>query len=267
MKWSPQAEQAVQKVPFFVRKRVRRRVEEYAFQEGASQVELEHVLACQRRFLERMEEEVRGYQVETCFGPTGCPNRAVVAEDMASKLERLLQDKGIREFLARKVGGPLKLHHEFRISLSDCPNSCSRPQIADVGLVGCTKPLVSLTACEGCQACVQVCKEQAIQLDSRGPVLDPHGCLGCGQCIKACPSGTLQEGPTGYRILVGGKLGRHPRLATEVPGVHPVGGIPQMVERIVDLYMKESRGGERLGEIVERKGWQGFLDELLKGQV
>lgn len=262
MKWSPEAEQAIQKVPFFVRKRVRKRVEEQASREGASQVTMEHVRTCQRRFLERMEEEVRGYQVETCFGPTGCPNRAVRAEGISEAVEEILKAKGLKEFLARRVGGPLKLHHEFRISISDCPNSCSRPQITDVGLVGCSKPMVTNEPCEGCGACVQVCKEEALKLGCEGPVLDSGRCLGCGQCIRVCPSGTLQEGVKGYRVLIGGKLGRHPRLATELPGVHPVEEVCALVERIVNLYMKECVRGERLGEIVERKGWEKFARQL-----
>ena len=83
MKWSREAEQAVSRVPFFVRKRVRARVEEEAERAGARQVGLEHVRASQKRFLERMQDEVRGYQVETCFGPGGCKHRAVVDDDMA----------------------------------------------------------------------------------------------------------------------------------------------------------------------------------------
>jgi len=77
MKWIKEAEEAVGKVPFFVRKRVRKRVEEEAARDGAGQVTLDHVKTCQQRFLNRMEEEVMGFQVETCFGPSGCPNRAV----------------------------------------------------------------------------------------------------------------------------------------------------------------------------------------------
>ncbi len=73
MKWSEEAEAAVSKVPFFVRKRVKKRVEEEALRCGAKEVLLEHVHTCQKRFLNRMEDEVKGYQVETCFGPTGCP--------------------------------------------------------------------------------------------------------------------------------------------------------------------------------------------------
>ena len=28
----------------------------------------------------------------------------------------------------------LKFHHEFRVTVADCPNSCSQPQIKDIGI-------------------------------------------------------------------------------------------------------------------------------------
>ncbi len=88
MKWREEANAAVAKVPFFVRHRVRRRVEEEAIRQGAEEVSLEHVQSCQRRFLNKMEEEVKGYQVETCFGASGCPNRAVSSEILIKKIEK-----------------------------------------------------------------------------------------------------------------------------------------------------------------------------------
>jgi len=266
MKWSQQAEQAISKVPFFVRKRVRRKVEEEAARQGAGQVTMDHVRACQRRFLERMDEEVKGHQVETCFGPTGCPNRAVLGEDLTSVLESLLEARHLKEFLKGRVGGPLKLHHEFRVSVSDCPNACSRPQIADVGLIGCRRPRVSDEPCQECEACLQVCKEGAIQLNSHRPVLDQGRCVGCGQCIEVCPTSSLQEEARGYKVLLGGKLGRHPRLATQLPGVHSVEEIPAIMNRLMDLFMRRCVRGERLGEIIERMGWEEFLQELGEGK-
>jgi len=259
MKWTQEAEEAISKVPFFVRKRVRRRVEEEATSLGARVVTLDHVRSCQRRFMERMEDEVRGHQVETCFGPSGCPNRAVASEGMARMLEETLASRDLKSFLKERVGGPLKLHHEFRVSISDCPNACSRPQIADVGLIGSRRPRVSDVPCDGCGSCVQVCREEAVTLEESGPSVDQGRCLGCGQCIQVCPTGTLQEGEAGYRILLGGKLGRHPRLATELHRLYAQGRALELIDRVIGSYMRTSVSGERLGEIVERMGWEEFL--------
>ena len=87
MKWSKPAQDALSRVPFFVRKRVRKRVEEEAVRSGSDEVEPKHMETCRRRFLQNMENEVKGYQVETCFGPSGCPNRAVTDENLAKDLE------------------------------------------------------------------------------------------------------------------------------------------------------------------------------------
>ena len=159
------------------------------------------------------------------------------------------------------------MHHEFRVSISDCPNACSRPQIVDLGLIGACVPLVTAEPCSQCGACVDACREEAIKLGD-GPTLDESACLACGQCMRVCPTGTLVEGQKGYRILVGGKLGRHPRLAQELPRVHSVEGAMDLVGRCLDHYQANCLKGERFGEILERTG-PGVLtgaDERIENQ-
>ncbi|MGE5838294.1 MAG: 4Fe-4S dicluster domain-containing protein [Deltaproteobacteria bacterium] len=254
MDWTDEAKKAVSRVPFFVRKRVKKRVEEEAERCGAKRVTMEHVHTCQQRFLKNMEDEVRGFQVETCFGPSGCPNRAVVWETLPAKLEETLAGRKLKDFLKQRVEGPLKMHHEFRVSVSDCPNACSRPQIVDVGLIGACVPVITEQACSECGACVDACKESALVLRDGRPVLVAPRCLTCGQCVRVCPTGALREGKKGYRILVGGKLGRHPRLGVELPGIYESEEALQMLDRCLDLYQQGCRSGERFGEILEREG-------------
>ncbi|UCD88609.1 MAG: sulfite reductase, partial [Desulfobacterales bacterium] len=74
MKWSSDAEAAVKKVPFFVRKKVRSRVENEALAAGKKVVSLADVKAAQARYLKQMSSEIKGYQIDTCFGSGGCPN-------------------------------------------------------------------------------------------------------------------------------------------------------------------------------------------------
>ena len=254
MKWTKEAEEAVSKVPFFVRKRVKKRVEEEAARLGAGEVTLEHVKTSQQRFLNRMEEEVKGFQVETCFGPSGCPNRAVAYDDLAKKIEELLAKRELKDFLRSRVEGPLKLHHEFRVCLSDCPNACSRPQISDIGLIGARRPQISSEECIQCGACVEACREGAIFLAGNWPVIDWKKCVSCGQCISACPTRTIQEEEKGFRVQVGGKLGRHPRLAEELPGIFGEEEVLKMIDRCLDHYQKHCRHGERFGEVLEWTG-------------
>jgi anaerobic sulfite reductase subunit C len=264
MQWSKEARDALRRVPFFVRKRVKARVEEEARTRGEDRVTLHHVMVCKRRFLERMEEEVKGFQVETCFGPGGCPNRAVKSDGMAEDLKKLLASGDMRGFLEKRVGGPLKFHHEFRISISDCPNACSRPHIVDIGLIGAAKPRVGETPCSGCGACVEACRESALTLEAGVPILSEEKCLSCGVCVGACPTGTLEETLSGYRVLLGGKLGRHPRLGEEIPGIHDIEEVHELVRRCLDGYRDHCERGERLGAILERLGMETFFGKSEK---
>lgn len=254
MDWTEEAKQAVSRVPFFVRKRVKKRVEEEAGRCGAKTVTLEHVHTCQQRFLKHMEDEVKGYQVETCFGPSGCPNRVIVCESLSAELEKTLSQRKLKVFLKERVEGPLKMHHEFRVSVSDCPNACSRPQIVDVGLIGACVPEISEQPCSECGACVDSCKENAVKLNDGKPLLDASRCLSCGQCIQVCPTGTLRERKKGYRILIGGKLGRHPRLGEELPRIYDPNEALHALDRCLDLYQQCCQSGERFGDIMEREG-------------
>lgn len=267
--WTPEAENAVAKVPFFVRKRVKQRVEEEAARCGASQVTLTHVETCRNRFLNRMEDEVKGSRVETCFGSSGCPNRAVTDDDMVQRIDSVVKEKHMREFLQANVAGPLKLHHELQIVLSDCPNGCSRPQIADIGIIGACRPETTDAECSRCTACVVACREKAVALNEESfvPDIDFAKCLACGQCVAACPTGTLVRGASGYRILLGGKLGRHPQLGCELPRIFSKEEAIRLVDATIDFYQEKSVGGERFGELMNREGYEQYADFLKKRGV
>jgi anaerobic sulfite reductase subunit C len=255
MKWSKEAEEAVSRVPFFVRKRVKKKVEEEAERAGSPLVTLQYVQDSKKRFLKEMDQEVKGSQVETCFGPSGCPNQAVECEGIAPALEQELMKRDLRSFLKERVQGPLKMHHDFRVSRSCCPNACSRPQIVDFGLIGAKHPKVTEEACTQCGACLDVCKEKAIRIEESAgrPSLDLKKCLSCGQCIPACPTGTLQEDSQGFRILVGGKLGRHPQLGKELGRIYSREEMIQLLNEYLDLYQAKNQHGERLGEILNHE--------------
>ena len=263
MKWMNDAEHAISRVPFFVRRRVKKRVEEEAVRSNSEVVTMEHVDRCRKRFLTNMESEVKGYQVEVCFGAGGCPNRVIESDGLTHKLEELLQLADIRGFLKTVVEGPLKMHHEFRIALADCPNACSRPQIADVGIIGAMRPGLSEEECTQCGACKDVCKENAVILanGAEHPVIDYGKCVLCGQCVQACPTGTLEAQQVGYRIQLGGKLGRHPQLGREILGIHSEREVIRIVEACLAHLKQNSSKGERFGEIINRTGLQFLKNE------
>jgi len=252
MKWMPEAEEAVKKIPFFVRKRVRARVEKEAGEAGKRIVSLADVKSTQARYLSSMSSEIKGYQIETCFGPGGCPNRAVISDRLVAQIEADVKKEDLLGFLQRTVKGDLKIHHEFRITLADCPNACSQPQIKDIGIIGACAPVLTEEPCSMCGACVETCKEDAIilNLEKQLPSIDDKLCLKCGKCIPACPAGTLAEGQKGFRVQLGGKLGRHPQLARELPGIYDGHTVIKIVKDCLRFYKENSRHGERFGQIL-----------------
>ncbi len=259
MQWTAEAEAAVRKVPFFVRKRVRARVEEEARKAGLSLVTLAEVKATQQRYLSGMAAEVKGYQLDTCFGPSGCPNRIEAGEGLAERIEMLLRDADLLSLLRERVGPDLKFHHEMRVTLSDCPNACSQPQIKDIGIIAACRPRVGSDACSGCDACAQACHEDAVQVDPDGPrpLLDLARCCACGQCVRVCPTGTLAPGAKGFRVQLGGKLGRHPQLGRELPGIYDADTVLEIIAACLTLYRERSRG-ERLGALLATEDFEGL---------
>lgn len=261
MKWTDDAEKALKKVPFFVRKKVRARVEAEAGAEGKQLVTIHEVRASQKRYLSNMESEIRGYQLDICFGPGGCPNRAIHGDRLLKQIEAALQQADLLSFLKERIPGQLKFHHEFRVTLADCPNACSQPQIKDMGVIGASRPMITGEACTLCRACVDACREGAVTLDDAAemPILDMSRCIHCGKCIAACPTGTLAEGESGFRVQLGGKLGRHPQLARELPGIFNEDEVLEILNACISFYKQNSKHGKRFAELLTEKDFDDLV--------
>ena len=261
MIWTPEAEKAIKKVPFFVRKKVRLRVENEAKAKGKNRITLDDVKATKAAYLSNMSAEVKGYQVDACFGSEGCPNRATNSDLLIEKIEEIFSNVDLLGFIKERVAGDLKPHHEFRVTVADCPNACSQPQIKDIGIIGACTPEVTEKECSLCNLCVDICREEAVSIDDdvHKPIIDFALCLKCGQCMDVCPTGTLLKGKTGFRVQLGGKLGRHPRLARELPGIYADDQVLEIVNACIKFYKENSSHGERFSEIFKTADFEGLL--------
>jgi anaerobic sulfite reductase subunit C len=93
---------------------------------------------------------------------------------------------------------------------------------------------------------------RCVQLSATGEAsaIDAARCVHCGSCMAACPTGTLTTEKKGYRVLIGGKLGRHPRLARELPGIHDAETVVQMISDFLAFYKSRSTHGQRFAQLL-----------------
>lgn len=253
MIWDQDADAAMQQVPFFIRRKVKGQVENFVTDQGESRVTLAHVRSLKRSFLSKggMEKQMKGYDLSTCFGGSGCPNAIGDISLMASDIQAIMARADILGFLKSRVKGDLKFHHELRISISGCPNACSRPQIADIGIIAMAVPGVTDSPCTHCGQCEAACPDDAVRLTDHGPQIDTQACLCCGKCVRECPAHTIETVETGFRMLLGGRLGRHPRLGMPVPALLTHRQVLDAVNRCIVFYKTHSQEGQRFSHLLD----------------
>jgi dissimilatory sulfite reductase (desulfoviridin) alpha/beta subunit len=72
------------------------------------------------------------------------------------------------------------------------------------------------------------------------------------------PNRRHHPGSHWLRILLGGKLGRHPRLGRELSGIFSAETTLAIIETCLAHFKTENKQGERFGELLNRTGF-GFL--------
>jgi sulfite reductase beta subunit len=95
-------------------------------------------------------------------------------------------------------------------------------------------------------------------------------CMFCGNCYTMCPSMPIVDTEGDCIVLmVGGKVSNRisaPKFSKVVVAYLP-NNTPlwpettETIKRIVDVYAKEARKYERLGEWAERIGWERFFEK------
>jgi anaerobic sulfite reductase subunit C len=193
------------------------------------------------------------HAITPCRGVCGdCPNTLLHDPSLVQEIETIVLRSGWPEFLTEHLSGPIRPHHQFRIAVAACANGCSQPHIMDFALIRASAPRSPLE-CEACGACVEACPDRALAMPGKGapPLLDSSRCLNCGRCVRACPSKVMGVKQEGFRILVGGKLGRRPKLAAELSGLYQREKVLLVLEALLKGWMAAWRPGLRLGDVVE----------------
>lgn len=270
--WDRDAEKRLKRVPFFMRPLVRRKVEDMVRARGGGRVGLADFSEAEARYrsvaagrssgeLEQMlpRENSPGVDmlvIENCHNElSGCPNVLINTSDWRRAVEEWAKERNVSERLRAMVkGSRIYFHNKFRVSISGCPNGCSRPQIADVALVGFVRPYLDPENCTACGACAEVCPDEAITVDDGPPVFDLKACQGCTRCRDICPYECIGLSEPGVRIFAGGKLGRHPQLAEYAGEAKNPEEAVGFLEKTVNDYINGAQPGERFADFRLRSG-------------
>ena len=129
-------------------------------------------------------------------------------------------------------------HERVKAGFSACPNACAAPQIKDFGVIAFIIPHLDPEKCVSCGKCHEACRENAI--DFNGYPSFNENCIGCGDCMRACDQNAI-SGDIEFRIMAGGKLGRHPRFAQTVKISNDPSDIIQAFRRIVEISEKHGK--------------------------
>ena len=158
--------------------------------------------------------------ITACPGTDRCKLAVIDTISLAKKIDE--------KYFGKEMPGKL------RIAVSACPNSCVSETLNEIGITGICAPDRDEGYCTGCGTCVQYCREDALCVREGRVVMDKDLCLACGTCVRACVFGTLGTAAVGYRITLGGKRGRHPKVGQHLMTVKTPEAVLSVVDVIVD---------------------------------
>jgi len=169
----------------------------------------------------------------------------------------------------------MKLPAKLRISLACCLNMCGAVHCSDIGLVAVHRTVPKINhewvpkQCE-IPTVIASCPTFAIRPDPKRKSIqiNEEKCMYCGNCYTMCPALPIADPDNdGLAIFVGGKVSnartapKFSRLAIPwLPNNPP--RWPEVVEavkKLVEVWAKHAREGERYGEWIDRIGWETFF--------
>lgn len=156
-----------------------------------------------------------------------------------------------------------KMLVKMKFAVTGCPNGCAKPQANDFGVMGIIKCTINSEECSGCGICTDTCPDKAIILKNEKASIIWDRCKLCGKCAKACPSDAISEDFRGYKIFVGGKNGRNPKLGRELIEVTSSHEVVAIFRKIINWSKKNNLSRERVGDCIERIGFEKFKHDML----
>jgi len=162
-----------------------------------------------------------------------------------------------------------------RIALACCLNMCGAVHCSDIAILGIHRlpPKVNeATLANQCEipTTIASCPTGAISPNpaTKTVKIKAERCMYCGNCYTMCPSLPIADGTgDGISIYVGGKVSnaRGPARMSKLVIPFLPNNPPRWpetvkaVKHLVEVYAKDAKKHERVGEWIERIGWERFF--------
>lgn len=164
----------------------------------------------------------------------------------------------------------VKLPHKFKIAVGGCPNSCVKPSLNDVGIVGQMKPNYNEELCHECKRCTveEACPMGAAKTVDGILKIDDEICINCGLCIGKCAFGAIEDGQQGYKVYIGGRWGKQINLGTPLHKMFTdKEEVISIIEKVILIHKEQGESGERVAQTVERIGFENIETQLYSNEI
>ncbi len=186
--------------------------------------------------------------VVACQGNRVCKRGLIDCQGICEKIDEL--------YFAKPVP------YKFKIAVTGCPASCLKVQENDFGIMGFLEPLFIEENCVMCRLCEKACEMSAITIENGSLYLDMNKCVACGLCVSACRKDAMQTKAQGFTIFVGGKVGKRPRMGDMFLRTDNEEVVFNILEKTIDYYRENALEGERLGDVIDRRGLDEFGETI-----
>jgi len=187
----------------------------------------------------------------------------------ASGLVKALMDEFADYFTTKAT--PAKV----RLAVACCVNMCGAVHCSDIAVVAIHRkvPVVNddkvKNMCE-IPSTIAACPTGAISPEpsKKSVKIKEEKCMYCGNCFTVCPPIEIHNPEfDGVAIVVGGKVGnlrsnpKFSKLAIPFIKNNPPRWpeVTEAVRQILDAYVADAKKHERVGEWIERIGWEKFF--------
>jgi sulfite reductase beta subunit len=190
----------------------------------------------------------------------------------ASGIVKAMMDELYDYFIGKKM-----LPAKMRLSLACCLNMCGAIHASDLAVVGMHTRVPDINhekmhiLCE-IPTVAASCPTKAIRkhpdANIKSVVVAEDKCMYCGNCFTVCPAMPLASAEgDGIAIFAGGKVSnarKPPRLSRVIVPYLPNNPprwpeVVDTIKHIVEVYCDSARPGERMGEWIDRVGWERFF--------